>query len=266
MANTSIIVEGIDTFVETFSPFKDFFVIIGGAACRAILSEGRFLPRKTKDIDMVLVLDRLDADFVKTFWTFIKAGEYKCALRKDDEGKIKYVRYSFNSEQDGYPAQIELLSHPTSELGSPEEYHIEVIKPDDDSSCLSAIILEPDYYNYLISHTETKGGLRFASVDSLICLKVLAYLNLREEKKKGGHVNDDDLKKHRRDVIMAIANLQVGDEFIVSETIKAAIQKFIEDINTDENAKQSIIASLKLPDENLLNTYLETLADSFIIQ
>lgn len=65
---------------------------------------------------------------------------------------------------------------------------------------------------------------------------------------------------------MGIANLQVGDEFIVPETIKASIQQFIEVINTDESAKQSIIASLKLPDENLLNTYLETLADSFIIQ
>lgn len=56
----NVIVDGIGIFEKTFSEFKDSFVIIGGAACRATLSDGRYTPRKTKDIDMVLVLDRLE--------------------------------------------------------------------------------------------------------------------------------------------------------------------------------------------------------------
>lgn len=103
-------------------------------------------------------------------------------------------------------------------LGNPEDHNIESISVDD-ASYLSAIILEPEYYNYLTNHTEEKNGLRYASVDSIICLKVLAYLNLREDKRNGRHVNDDDYKKHRRDVVMAAANLGIDAEFTVPANI-----------------------------------------------
>ena len=52
-----MIVDGIGIFEKTFSRYKDSFIIIGGAACRATLSDGRYTPRKTKDIDMVLSLN-----------------------------------------------------------------------------------------------------------------------------------------------------------------------------------------------------------------
>lgn len=52
-----VIVDGIGIFEKTFSRYKDSFIIIGGAACRATLSDGRYTPRKTKDIDMVLSLN-----------------------------------------------------------------------------------------------------------------------------------------------------------------------------------------------------------------
>lgn len=150
-------------------------------------------------------------------------------------------------------------------LGNPEEHNIEAIMMED-ASYLSAIILEPDYYNYLISHTEEKNGLRYASVDSLICLKALAYHNLREDKKNGIHVNDDDFKKHRRDVVMAAASLAVGEEFIVSQNIKDAITGFIEAVNTDDGVRKSLCDSLKLQDELLLDEYLNVLDESFVVE
>lgn len=199
------------------------------------------------------------------FWSFVKAGHYKCATRKDNEGQKKYVLYSFYDSLPEYPAQIELLSKPVSGLGNPEDHHIEAIMMDD-ASYLSAIILEPDYYNYLISHTEEKNGLRYASVDSLICLKVLAYLNLREDKKNGIHVNDDDFKKHRRDVVMAVASLSIGDEFVVPRNIKDSITRFIGVVNTDDGVRKSLCDSLKLQDELLLDEYLNVLDESFIVE
>lgn len=261
----NVIVDGIGIFEKTFSKYKDSFVIIGGAACRATLSESRYTPRKTKDIDMVLVLENLDKDFIDAFWSFIKAGNYKCATRKDNDVRKKYVLYSFYDSLPEYPAQIELLSRPVDGLGNPEEHNIEAIMMDD-ASYLSAIILEPDYYNYLISHTEEKNGLRYASVDSLICLKALAYLNLREDKKNGIHVNDDDFKKHRRDVVMAAASLTVGEEFIVSQNIKDAITGFIEAMNTDDGVRKSLCDSLKLQNELLLDEYLNMLDESFVVE
>lgn len=261
----NVIVDGIGIFEKTFSKYKDSFIIIGGAACRATLSDGRYTPRKTKDIDMVLVLENLDKDFINAFWSFIKDGNYKCATRKDNDGRKKYVLYSFYDSLPEYPAQIELLSRLVDSLGNPEEHNIEAIIMDD-ASYLSAIILESDYYSYLISHTEEKNGLRYASVDSLICLKALAYLNLREDKKNGIHVNDDDFKKHRRDVVMAAASLTVGEEFIVSQNIKDAITGFIEAMNTDDGVRKSLCDSLKLQNELLLDEYLNMLDESFVVE
>lgn len=261
----NVIVDGIGMFERTFSKYKDSFIIIGGAACRATLSEGRYTPRKTKDIDMVLVLEHLDKEFIDAFWSFIKAGHYKCATRKDKEGQKKYVLYSFYDSLLEYPAQIELLSRPVEGLGNPENHNIEAIIMDD-ASYLSAIILEPDYYDYLIGHTEEKNGLRYASVDSIICLKVLAYLNLREDKRNGKHVNDDDFKKHRRDVVMAAASLAVGDEFAVPETIRDSISRFIEAVNVDDGVRKSLRETLKLQSESLLDEYLNMLDESFIVK
>ncbi len=261
----NVIVEGIDIFERTFAEYKDSFVIIGGAACRATLSEGRYSPRKTKDIDMVLVLDRMSREFIYTFWSFIKAGNYKCATRKDKDGQKKYVLYSFYEPLPEYPAQIELLSRPVDSLGNPKDHNIESISIDD-ASYLSAIILEPDYYDYLTNHTEEKNGLRYASVDSIICLKILAYLNLREDKRNGKHVNDDDYKKHRRDVLMAAANLSIGNEFAVPVNILNSITKFIETLKTDTGVRQSLIDTLQLQDESLLDEYLKVLGESFIAE
>ena len=214
---------------------------------------------------MVLVLENLDKDFIGAFWSFIKAGNYKCATRKDKDGLKKYVSYSFYDSLPEYPAQIELLSRPVGSLGNPEEHNIEAIMMED-SSYLSAIILESDYYNYLIRHTEEKNGLRYASVDSLICLKVLAYLNLREDKRNGRHVNDDDFKKHRRDVLMAAASLSIGDEFVVPRNIKDLITRFIEVVNTDDGVRTSLCDSLKLQNESLLDEYLNVLEESFVVE
>lgn len=261
----NVIVDGIGMFERTFSKYRDSFIIIGGAACRATLSEGRYTPRKTKDIDMVLVLEHLDKEFIDAFWSFIKAGHYKCATRKDKEGQKKYVLYSFYDSLLEYPAQIELLSRPVEGLGNPENHNIEAIIMDD-ASYLSAIILEPDYYDYLIGHTEEKNGLRYASVDSIICLKVLAYLNLREDKRNGKHVNDDDFKKHRRDVVMAAASLAVGDEFAVPGTIRDSISRFIEAVNVDDGVRKSLRETLKLQSESLLDEYLNMLDESFIVE
>lgn len=50
------IVKGIDNFEKVFAQYSDSFIIIGGSACRAVLADGPIMPRRTRDIDMVLVL------------------------------------------------------------------------------------------------------------------------------------------------------------------------------------------------------------------
>ena len=123
------IVSGIDAFRETFVPYADDFIVIGGSACRAVLQDIAIRPpRKTVDIDMVLVPQELSEGFIGAFWKFIKEGGYKFATRRDPEGDLRYVFYSFVEGKEGYPEQIVLLSKPDDSIGTPAEHHIEYIE------------------------------------------------------------------------------------------------------------------------------------------
>lgn len=257
------IVPGIQQFERAFASFSDSFIVIGGSACRAVLSGGPIQPRRTRDIDMVLVLENVGKDFISAFWKFIKEGGYKFASRKNAEGDIKYVFYSFVGGSDGYPSQIEILSKPVGGIGQPADYHIEHIEIDEDYSHLSAIILDPDYYAYLTTHYVVREGIRYASPDSLICLKTLAYMNLSAERAAGKQVNSDDLKKHRRDVMMAVASLDPTEVFEVSAHIKEVLISFAQAIAEPE-VSQSITASLGVG-VDYLGSLVEILQSNFTI-
>ena len=77
------IVSGILQFERAFATFSDSFIVIGGRACRAVLSDGPIQPRRTRDIDMVLVLENVGKDFISAFWKFIKEGGYKFVEAKE---------------------------------------------------------------------------------------------------------------------------------------------------------------------------------------
>lgn len=65
-------VRGIDTFKEFFKGFEDNYVIIGGTACEIHEDLYAQVPRATKDIDIILVVEALSAEFVAKFWEFVK--------------------------------------------------------------------------------------------------------------------------------------------------------------------------------------------------
>ena len=257
------IVNGIETFREAFTPFADSFIVIGGSACRTVIPDGDIRPRKTTDIDMVLVPQELSAGFIGTFWKFIKEGGYKFASRKNSGGDRRYVFYSFVDGKEGYPDQIELLSKPDESIGTPAEHHIEYIDTGEEYSHLSAIILDRNYYDYLTSHFETVDGIRYASADALVCLKALAYLNLTADKRDGKGVNDDDIKKHRRDVIMAAAYLPSGEEYKVGESIRTMLDGFLSAMN-DASVRQSLKGSLEI-DDVVLDGVLGVLREGFVL-
>jgi len=69
-------VSGIDTFKEAFKDFTEDYVIIGGTACSVILEHTFMSPRKTTDIDMIVIVENVSEAFGHAFWKFINDGEY----------------------------------------------------------------------------------------------------------------------------------------------------------------------------------------------
>src|SRR5215470_3078960 len=100
-------IRGLDLFREYFAEYRKAFVLIGGVACYEWLSTQGLEFRATKDMDMVLIVEALDAAFVKGFWEFIEAGKYQGRYKAEDERRL----YRFDEPQDErYPAMIEIFS------------------------------------------------------------------------------------------------------------------------------------------------------------
>ena len=70
-------VKGLDIFREYFAGFEDQYVLIGGTACDILFAGNAGQFRATRDIDIVLIVEALTAEFGIKFWEFIEAGPYR---------------------------------------------------------------------------------------------------------------------------------------------------------------------------------------------
>lgn len=222
-------VAGIELFREHFKGYEDCYTIIGGAACDILMSEANIDFRLTKDIDMILILEDKKSDFAKMFWQFIKAGEYKCGWKNSEDMHF----YRFTEPQSGYPVMIELFSRKPG-------YHLDVeegiipIYIDDDTSSLSAILLNDDFYKFMLEGRKTVAGLSVLKEEYLIPFKMYAWLDLKRRKTLGEHVNDRDYKKHKNDVFRLIQIMNPDERINASGLVRESIEQFLEDISTEE--------------------------------
>ena len=70
-------VSGFTKFKERFQGFENQYVIIGGTACDLIM-ENEDLPfRATKDVDIVLIVESITAEFGRQFWEYVKEAGYE---------------------------------------------------------------------------------------------------------------------------------------------------------------------------------------------
>ena len=223
-------VVGIDVFKKYFEEYPENYVIIGGTACDIIINEAGFIPRATKDIDIILVVEALSAAFVNQFWRFIKAGEYRAKEKSWD--KRQYYRFK-NPKNTNFPFQIEIFSRTPDVIVLPDDAHLTPIPSDDDLSSLSAILLNNEYYNFIIEHSQFQDGLHLANVEALICLKIIAYLEIKERIENGIKVDAKQMKKHKSDVFRLVLMLTPESQFLLPLTIQKNVDQFVNLIQND---------------------------------
>ena len=106
-------IRGLDLFREHFAEHRKAFVLIGGVACHEWLAMQGLEFRATKDMDMVLIVEVLDAAFVMRFWEFVEAGKYRDRFKADDGRQL----YRFDKpENEAYPSMIEIFSRKPSDV------------------------------------------------------------------------------------------------------------------------------------------------------
>ncbi len=223
-------VAGLNKFKEYFSAYPDYFIIIGGTACDIIIEQAGLKPRATKDIDIILVVEALNSEFVRQFWRFIEAGNYERREKSADDRK--YYRF-INPENKEFPNQIELFSRNPDLLDLKEGTHLTPIPVDDDLTSLSAILLDDDYYKYVIDHSDSLEGIHLARKEALICLKAKAYLDIADRIAKGGKENTKKLQKHKGDVFRLGVMLAESDRYVLPEILKKDLQDFVNKISTN---------------------------------
>ena len=256
--------EGLEKFKDAFETFAENYVIIGGTACSIVMTGTAVRPRATHDIDMIVVVEKITPDFVMRFWQFVREAGYRPERRKSVEGQAtKYELYRFLDGKPGYPEMIELLSRHPDILGEPRGFIIEPLSVDVDTSSLSAIIMDDDFYHFTINRSRLTGGIRHADRAALIALKARAYLNLLREKAEGKHINSRDIKKHRSDILKIVVIME--DEPVPApNAIVTSVKEFVASIRNDWAVLGPSLSNALGQDETFVEALLDTLDNLFI--
>ncbi|WP_231114289.1 MULTISPECIES: hypothetical protein [Pseudomonas] len=248
--------KGLEIFGRHFRDFRDSYVLIGGVASALAMEDAGESFRATKDLDIVLVIEALDASFVNRFWEFIKAGGYEIKQRGGD----RPVFYRFqNPADDTYPVMIELFSRAPDGLEHEENATLTPIPTDESVSSLSAILLDEDYYTLLRSGRHQSEELTYISADRLIPFKAKAWLDLSQRKANGEAVDAKNVRKHRNDVL-ALAGLLTGEVIELPTSITADMALFLERLAVEEID----FKALKIRGD--LKTIIGRIAESFGLQ
>lgn len=236
-------VKGVQKFRDHFRQFTDSFVLIGGVACDEWL-RSQDLPafRPTRDIDMVLVVEALRPEFVVRFWEFVKAGNYE--IRQRSTGERIYYRFGKPAEAD-YPALIEVFSRQPGGIDLAAGQQIVPIQVEDERFSLSAILMDDSYYRLILENRQTMDGLPVATATALIPLKAHAWSDLTVRKNAGGIVDEDDIKKHRKDVFRLAAGLPAEPGPALPETIRNDLRVFVEAFPVESSEWNDILKSLR---------------------
>lgn len=217
-------VNGIHIFRDHFSSFKNQYVVIGGFACNLLMNDAGLDFRQTADIDMVLIVEALTAEFAKAFWAFIEEGGYQA--RQKSSGKPEFYRF-VDPANPSYPKMIELFSRPQSHVQLQTDMHLMPLHIDDEVSSLSAILLNEDYYQFLLAGRTTADDISILDAEHIIPLKMKAWLDLKEKKAQGIHVNARDLRKHRLDVFRLFPLVRGEQRFLVPKSVYKDITDFV---------------------------------------
>ena len=222
-------VTGIELFRNKFKDYTDCYTIIGGTACDILMAEADLDFRATRDIDMIILFEDRYKDFAKVFWEFVKEGGYRCGWKNSEDVHF----YRFTEPTPGYPSQIELFSRkPDYHLGFKSA--IVPVYISDDISSLSAIMLNDDFYEFMMNGRKTVNGVSVLSAEYIIPFKMFAWLNLKDRKAEGEHVNSRDLKKHKYDVFRLLQIVSSGTEISSTGLVHETICRFISEIENEE--------------------------------
>ena len=155
---------------------------------------------------------------------------------------------------------IELFARRIDAVILPESATLTPLPIDDDISSLSAILLNTEYYEFLLQGRIKIDGITILDAGYLIPFKAKAWLDLTDRKSAGESVDSKNIRKHKNDIFRLSALLGQNSRINVTSEIYKDIQTFLqimrqETVDTKQlgltRSKENILEMLK-------NTYLSS--------
>ncbi|MDO5581873.1 MAG: hypothetical protein Q4G69_12150 [Planctomycetia bacterium] len=225
-------IRGLEAFTNAFRECCDSYVLIGGVACTLIMETLSIPFRATKDLDIVLCIENMNADFGNIFWEFIRNGEY--AIQEIENGKKCFYRFS-KPKRESWPFQLELFSRLPDSMILTKNNNLTPIPLNDTVSSLSAILLDEDYYSFIRQNKNIVNGLSVASAECLIVLKAKAFIDLQNRKLMGEQqVDSRNIKKHKNDIVRLFASLPINKRVQLPEKLRLDMRIFAERMDQED--------------------------------
>ena len=217
-------VTGIDKFREHFAAHEGQYAIIGGTACDLLFDAAGLDFRATRDIDMVLCVEVVDAEFGRSFQAFLDAGGYQARERSD--GRREFYRFHRPTDR-SFPFMIELFARRPGNLDLPEDAIYTRIPVDQDIVSLSAILLDDAYFEALQAAKRQVDGVTIVDETLLIPFKARAVLDLTARFEADGNVDRKHIRKHRNDVFRLAQLLPPDARIALPESVRQDLRVFV---------------------------------------
>ena len=245
-------VKGLELFANHFASYSDQYVLIGGAACSLVMEDAGLDFRATKDLDIVLYIEALNAQFVNAFWQFIEDGGYQ--NRQRSTCKELFYRFSSPSTPE-FPVMLELFSRVPDVVKLHGKSHLTPVPVSEAIASLSAILLNEEYYQFLHSKKRKIHGLSVVDESHLIPLKARAWLDLMDRESSGDDIDKKDIRKHKNDIFRLYQLLAPAVRISITPSIKQDMHQFLEQMKNDKE--------IDLKHLGLKNTSLQEIISNF---
>ena len=147
---------------------------------------------------------------------------------------------------------LELFARAPDALRPIEHGHLTPIPFDEAVSSLSAILIDDDYYSFIMSGRRNVDDLPWVGEDRLIPLKAIAWLELRARKEQGEPVDSKNIRKHANDVLRLSQLLAAATRFSLPRKIADDMCRFLSAAAADETLDPKAVGISTLTRTELL--------------
>ena len=190
---------------------------------------------------------------LKTFQEWFAGYEH----RNKSTGLPQFYRFSHPRNPE-YPFMLELFTRRMDALILPENATLTPLPIDDAISSLSAILLNNEYYEFLLHGRIQINGITILDAGYLIPFKAKAWLDLTNRKSSGENVDSKNIRKHKNDIFRLSSLLSQNSRIHVTSEIYKDIQTFLQAMRQDVIDTKQL--GLTRPKETILkilqSTYL----------